>query len=220
MDNYSTPPTNTPPTPTENHFVAIDFDNPESPNPKQPKNRRGILIAIIAVVVIVATISGAALLLVTPRNCFEANNYTDLVILAQDLESGDGLVLSDVSQYQELFTQSVYFVGDTAEIDLENSDEAPKLFEALGIYTKDHQEKAPIAITIESNYFAGSSAEIAQQRLSAIKDKLVKAGVDASAIVAKEPAAITIDEDSMYDEDVIDGMPVGILVTPVSRCEE
>ena len=216
MDNYPAPPTNTPQPQTENHFVAIDIDSPE---PRQPHDRRKIIIIIVALVVIVSTIIGVVALLLLPKNCFETGNYIELTTLAQDFEGGDGIVLSDVVQGQELFTQSVYFIGETTDIDGDNSSDTTEFFKALGDYAKKHQDAGPINITLESSYVSGSSPDLAQKRADVIKETLIKAGVDASMISTPSPTLVTPNEDSVYDDDIIDGMPVGIRVTPVSRCE-
>ena len=214
MDNYSTGNNNMQPVqPQSSPFGAGAVSQPQ---PQRPKKR---LLVIALIVLAVVVIGFAAALIFLPKSCFDTDSYKDLVSLAQDFESGEGVDASAITQDQELFTQSIYFQDATATINPELSDDAPSLLQKLGTYYKDHQTTAPISITIESSYQAGTSPEIAKQRIKTIKDSLVRAGVAESSVTAQDPVAVVLDEDSLYDDDVIDGMPVGVRVTPVSRCE-
>lgn len=177
------------------------------------------MIAVIALAIVVILVFVA--LIFWPKNCFEADNYEDLVAIAQGLDGGNGLELSSVSQDKALFVQSVYFENESTAIDPELSATDPtEVFKKLGAYSKEYQDDAPIGITLESSYQEGTSSELSKQRMNAVKDKLVEAGVAESSITIKASEAVAIDEDSQYDDDVIDGMPVGITITPVSRCKE
>lgn len=221
MDNFST---NTPPPqplPPQNGWTVQGSANQpqESYQPASPQQtpgfRKMIAVIVLAVVVILAFVA----LVFWPKNCFRVDSYKDLVAMAQGLDGGNGLELSSVTQNKPLFIQSVYFQTGGTAIDPELSSTNPtEVFKKLGAYYKDHQETAPIHITLESGYQEGTLSDMAKLRMKVIKDNLVQAGVAKSVITVKDPVATTFDEDSEYDDDVIDGMPVGIQVTPVPRC--
>lgn len=195
---------------------SFSMNTPTTPQQKPPK-KRALAVALIALAVLI--IACSALLIFRPKNCFDAEDYTDLVALAQNFENGEGAALYNVLPNQELFTQSVYFLNDTTEVNAEFTDDTASFFQKLGAYYKDRQETAPISITLESNYLTINSPETATQRLQVVKDNLVKAGISEPSITVKEPMAVELDEDSAYEDDVIDGMPVGIRITPIPRCE-
>ncbi len=209
MDNYSNQPTNP-------QFQGMPMQPiMTQPAPQPPKRRRKLLIIIGAILVV-----GILTLIFVPKACFTTEKYSDLVSLAQNFDGGEGLTLSDVTQNQELFTQSVYFKNMTTTVDPELSNDTTELYQKLGEYYKNNQAAAPISITLEIDYVAGNSPDAPKQQMNAVKDSLVKSGVDPASIQIKEPNAVTLDGDSLFDDDMIDGMPVGVRVTPVSRCAE
>lgn len=191
---------------------------PGKPTPRAPRKRR-LIVALIVIAVVFAIVSAA--LILRPKTCFTKDSYRDLVALAQNFDGGYGVSLSDVSQNQDLLVQSIYFKDATTSINSEISPDADNIFKMIGTYYKSHQATAPITITLGSDYEEATTPQgVASQRIKTIRDSLVKAGVAETAIVIKAPVAATTDEESHYDEDVIDGMPASIRITPVSHCNE
>lgn len=217
MMNDHVTETNTPAVqPQPNREAAVVTPEPQ-PQPNPPKMKRAV---IVLIAVVIAAIVGCLAFLFWPKSCFDPNSYKALIALAQDFEGGEGLEVADVAQDEELFTQSIYFKDQSTDVDLEVSDDPTELFQKLGTYYKEHQTTAPISLTVESSYPVGTFSDIAKQRIAAVKNGLVKAGVAELSVTAKDPTAITIDEDSQFDDDLVDGIPAGVRITPVSRCQE
>ncbi len=219
MDNRTTQPNDVQPKPLQEDWLAgATVGDTASPSNKPKK--RGLVIALI-VLVVAAVVAGAAYIL-WPKSCFDAESYQDLVALAQNYEGGDGIDLDSVVMNSDLFTQSIYFKDGSADVNTELSDDAPDFFTKLGAYYPAHQSAAPISIGINSSYLAGTSSAVVKQRMSKVKDSLVAAGVAESSIAVHEPLVVEMDADDegLYDDDMIDGMPVGVSIIPLSRCEQ
>lgn len=182
-----------------------------------PPRKRRVVIALIAVV-IVAIIAGAVYIL-WPKSCFVVDDYQPLVAMAQDFEDGYGADLSDVEAGQVLFSQSVYFTEGTADIDDEMTNDLDDFYKQLAAYYVNHQGSAPVSIAISGEYIAGTSSDETKLRMQKIKAGLVDAGLPESTLRVVDPSAIVVDEDSENDDDIVDGLPVTVTITPISRCD-
>lgn len=205
-------------TPAPEQAPSAIIPTPAEPNhsPESPKRRIGIW---VLVALLVAGIFAALAFLFWPASCFDTSAYKPLLSVAEQFEGNEGIDEYDVVQNESLFMQSIYFNDSSIEVNTELSDNPEGFYAKLADYYRRHNDTAPVKLVVQSSYQAGTFSDIAKQRVTAVKQKLLAAGVAASAITAEEPIAIAADDDLQYEDDFEDGLPVGVSVVPVSRCE-
>lgn len=200
------------------------FDNAATPQPEPPKKPIWLILCVSIVTLTVAGLVAALFMITrsTPAvSCFSASNYDDLLTTV-NVYSDSEVQQKDIAPQQLLFAETLYFTAGTTSFDIERTDSNPaELIQSLGAYQQQHTLTAPIVVQVETSYAAVSDLALTKQRLAQVKDLLVKAGFDESAIISKEPTLLQLTDESAIDDDVIDGIPVTISIAPsAAACTE
>lgn len=215
--NYSTQDTNPKvDQSTKTWFDSIDSPNiaPRSPEPKPSGGKWKLILVVLICVVVLGTGGALAFMLTSPAQpqptasigkCLDNSQYEKFL----------GVKNQDMIESQENFyTQSVSFESGKTDY-LESEKIATDNFlKKIGAFYQSNHEGSSIVISITSDYLVGQSSQLAQERITMLKQTLVEYGVAEAAISSKEPQQI-ISEDPKAAN-----VPVIISITSNQKCQE
>lgn len=189
------------------------------PTATSPKKSKRFLIICSTLFILVCIFVGFMLFSSQSTSCFNANNYQGLIDIIKPVDDDD-IQVTDAQPQQPLYTYTAYFFQGTSDFDSEKSPENPTDFlQSVGSYYQKQHVSSPFSVQISTSYVAGDSLDLAQKRVNHVQSILQQAGLDISVISTPQPTLIPLTDETKDDDDVVDGTPVLIGITPTSRCE-
>lgn len=195
---------------TKAWFDSIDSPNPlPSPAGPKPSGKKWKFAVIILICVLIMGSIFALIATYAPKpastgKCLDNSQYEDFI----------GRKNEDTLRAQENFyTQSVRF--DTGTIDYAAKEEptTDTFLRKIGTLYQNNHNESSIVVSITNDYLAGSSAQIAKDRIAKLKEALIEYGVPESAITTNKPQAITSEDESASD------VPAIISISSHSKCQ-
>ncbi|HEY1085147.1 MAG TPA: hypothetical protein VGE34_00290 [Candidatus Saccharimonadales bacterium] len=195
---------------TEAWFNGIESP-PSTYKPPEKSASKSWKIIIIIVVSIVILGAGAFVLYQlagksTAMRCLNNSDYAEFTGVKTD---------EPISSREIFYAESVAFAPGSASLDDDSASKTHEFLEKIGAFYQKHSEEISMKITIDSDYIDLQPAQPAKDRITLLKQELVKAGVSETAIASNEPKAISIESDSPQAD-----APTLISITSESTCKE
>jgi hypothetical protein len=140
--------------------------------------------------------------------CFEQRDLDTLLALVGESAEDAPVSLTEVQALEGLYTVPIMFTENLSQYE---SDEAGSIISSLGSFYKDTQGRSSFTILLRNSYHEGESPELASQRLQAVKNDLMTAGIPEDRITIEQPQ-------SYSGEDDTDGFPVYLDIIPTPTC--
>jgi len=183
----------------------------------QKKSRRWLI--IIGLILVAACGVIGFFLFSSPSNsCFNAKSYQGLIDIITPIDADD-TTLADIQAKQLLYTYTVYFSQSTSNFDSERSPSNPADFlKSIGAYYQEHHSTAPFTVQLSTNYTTTDSLNLAVERVNKVKSTLQQAGLDTAVITTNQPTLTLLNDETIEDDDIADGVPILVNITPISKC--
>jgi hypothetical protein len=176
--SYTLPSSGTP-----EWFNAVP-DQPGSTGPVQtPPNRRRRRLIIVAISLTFLVLSVASALIVrnltTGLPCLTNDDYSDLT----------GSKPKDTISPQAFYAATIEYVLGTDDLAPDTAEDSENLIKKIGSFYAERASNRSVIVTISSDFSDDDSRRIADSRLNALSDALIRAGVEASAIAIRDPTS-------------------------------
>jgi len=109
-------------------------------------------------------------------------------------------------------------LSNTGALDIDEANET--VLRRIGSFYAARGSDKPIVVTIDGGYTKNDTEEAAQNRVNAISDTLVSAGVDRNAIIVSEVLAINAGEELSDDSEELARSSVYVNVTSDQQCQQ
>lgn len=187
---------------------------------KPPRKSKRWLVFVGLPLVLTASYFAVTFISSRSNSCFDAGNYEALTALVNSVDD-DTSSLSDLQSQEAFYTHAIYFQQATTAFDTDNEDDPTDFLKSIGSYYQTNHATAPITVHITTRYADTKEFAAAQARNSRVKDMLIDAGLDESAITIAAPTLVENTDTSTgeVDDDAADErLPVLVSIAPLSIC--
>ena len=177
--------------------------------PNAPKRFPKFLLVLASIVLLVLLAGGAAFLIQeTGVKCLTTQDTSELYEVPPDIaiSAKDGVYTAD-------FT---YEVGSSELLSTSERGELKK----LATFYQNHADKVSVAFSVNADYTADESPEIAEKRQSLLLELLEQEGVPLSVIQVIKPSEILNDDDIEPENDALNIPHAYVTLLSEETCKE